>query len=54
MLLYSIMEQSGLVFTEIKSKHKGETRAKKIQKIAAALEEEPDLHFHFFESYSEC
>lgn len=54
MLLYAIIEQSGLVFTEIKSKCIGETHAKTNQKIVSALEEELDYHFPCFDTYAEC
>ena len=48
------MEQSGLVSTEIKSNTKVKHMQKNRQKIVAASEEDPNLHFHCFEPYAEC
>lgn len=52
-LLYAIIEQSGLVFTELKSKRRGETHAETHQKIVPALEEELDYPFPCFDTYAE-
>lgn len=52
-LLYAIIEQSALVFTELKSKRRGETHAETHQKIVPALEEELDDPFPCFDTYAE-